>query len=824
MKKNNKSPVFILIASILTINLFTGCSQKKESPWDDLIISLVDTVYAGQEREVFLTDLSGGFYYDDVFRNGQRSDYGFSRFGDRLLAGWQILSPEGKPLDEPDFCYIRPHQIERHFLSGITETVECPPKQTGLLLTIEPDNIKQFNVKLFFDFRSLDTLESPAYNPVSIDESGAIVISREDGFGGFVAVAGLSRKSIELTGLKHGTEHPYSDNTGRVGITSDYEAFCYQHHSKKSLNISFGWGKTQELAIKNALSIYKERINWQNERTVWMRNVINQQAFYCENKSFEKAFNWARLNLAGLMLDRYNKQFLITGFPYSPYPDGWFTMMSLEGITASELSTETALNLIDVMIDYQNKDSLSDRYGMFPTAIFEDKIEYRIPEIAGLAAIAYGSLTDLNDVKDTVREDRFALALVRDLVGTLKYRMCQGTVVNGSNEHFLWDSPAAPNRSGATIESQVLFHRSRSFLQNYRRLDLIADLPSALVNQKGYDSFYMAGYGNLTITPGGAPGVSGSFELPLPWYKVSSMFFDDISGWCADRLLYLNNDSLKRIYEIKNEYGLKLPLKAPWTLRSMYNISRDSTQRVSLPLVTELNIHSSGRFKVLYKSFIENNLIAETGFRTLGSNEVDFQDAHLYQLDEAPYGTMSNGDVFLWTSDLLARYYIKDNSLDSLLYLTECLIERINDSGVAGGLPEAESGSLVTGEYHAAGNSIFAASLASFIRIASEYIIHVEPARGNYLRLRPKLPKEWGNYKIDCAYLGGRLTFERKSETVFRVSQQGIMPILRLALDMSTPLGRTAQLTVRLNSGEKQEVHFLTEDGEIWKSKVKNYE
>ncbi|MCF7810867.1 hypothetical protein K9N50_07750 [bacterium] len=823
MKKLKTYILPLFIASILGIYLFTGCSQKEETQWGDLLVSLVDTVFAGQNREVFLSDLSGGFYYDDAFRDGKRSDYGFSRFGNRLIAGWQITSPDGKPLDEPDFCYIRPRQIERHFLSGITETVECPPKQTGLLLTIEPDNVKQFNVKLFFDFRPLDSLESPEYNPVNIDESGAIVISRKDGFNGFIAVAGLSRKGVELTGIKHEIEHPYSDNIGRIGITSGYEALSYQHHSKKSLYISFGWGETKEKAIKNALSIYKNRTNGQNERIIWMKNILNQQAFYCENKSFEKAFNWARLNIAGLMLDRYNKQFLITGFPNSPYPDGWFTMTSLNGITASELSPETALNMIDVMIDYQNKDSLSDRYGMFPTKIKENKAEYRIPEIAGLAAIAYGSLTDLNDVKDTVREDRFALALVRDLVGTLKYRMCQGLVVNDSNEHFLWDGPAAPNRSGATIESQVLFHRSRSFLKDYRRLSLIADLPSALVNQKGYDTFYMAGYGNLAIEPGSVPGVSGTFDIPLPWYKVSSMFFDDISGWCADRLLYLN-DNYKRIYEIKNEYGLKLPLKAPWTLRSMYNISRDSTQRVSLPIVTELSIHSSGRLKGFYNSFIENNLIAETGFRTLGSNEVDFQDAHLYQLEEAPYGTMSKGDVLLWTSDLLARYYIKGNNLDSLLSLTEYLIDRVNNSGVAGGLPEAESGSLVTGEYHAVGNSIFAASLASFIRIASEYVIHIEPARGNYLRIRPKLPKEWGNYKIECAYLDGRLTFERKSETVFRVSQEGITPILRLVLDMSTPLGRTAQLTVRLNPGDKQEIHFLTEDGEIWKSEVKDYE
>ncbi|NQU06298.1 MAG: hypothetical protein HQ568_09420, partial [Calditrichaeota bacterium] len=481
--------ITFFIASIIT---FTGCSQKTESSWGDLLLSLVDTVYTGQNREVFLTDLSGGFYYDDAFRSGQRSDYGFSRYGNRLLAGWQIFSPDGKPLDEPDYCYIRPHQIERHFLSGLTETVECPPFQTGLLLTIHPDNVKEFNIKLIFDLRPLDELESPVYSPVIIDDSGIITLSRSDAKCGFIAVSGLSRKNVELTGITRLQEHPYSDNIGRVGVSNVFEAFNYHHHSSSPLDIAFGWGETKEIAAHNAARILNNRQEWQQDRVIWMRNVLNQQAFYCENKSFEKAFNWARLSLAGLLLKRNDEQFLITGFPYSPYPNGWFTMLSLDGITASELSSETAFNLIDIMIDYQNRDSLADEFGMFPTRIGEDEIEYRIPEIAGLAALAYENLTDLNDVQDTLRDDRFALALVRDMVGTLKYRMCQGLVVSDSNEHFLWDSPAAPNRMGATFESQALYNKTRSFLYNYNRLHIIADPPNALVNQKGKDANYMA--------------------------------------------------------------------------------------------------------------------------------------------------------------------------------------------------------------------------------------------------------------------------------------------------------------------------------------------
>ena len=828
MRKSIRYIIPFLTWLLPIIYLITGCAKDDSQFKDDLLTSLVDTVYAGEQGEVLLTNLTGGFYFDDAFRTQNRSEYGYSYWERKLIAGWEILDLKSNKIDtEPDVCIITPDKIERHFLSGVIETVECPIGLTGLLLTIDPGMQKGVIVKPMIDVRQIHEMESAFYNTQLHNESGTFVVSRTDKSGGFLAIAGISEKGFQQIDARLQIDHPLSEKLGRVSSTDVFQGSDYIYRSHKSFQISFGWGRTEEDAAFNADRILKTSPEWREERYKWMNNVLFTQAFTCDNRSFVRAFNWARLMLAGLMAERNGERFLITGIPHSPYPDGWFTMWSLDGIAASELSSETPLNLIDVIIDYQNQDSLSKKYGMFPGRISEDEIEYRIPEVGGLAAMKYQRLTNVMTKTDTVREDRLALALVTDLVGTLKYRMCQGLVVSGPYEHFLWDGPAAPEREGATIETQNFFTGLRNFLKGYKRLHMIADLPIALFDQSSFHMYYLAEYGNLTINPGGAPGVSGSYQIPLSWNIASQLFHNMLSGWGADRLRFLKekSDSLDaQLYSMHDNMGLSFPLTGTWTLSSMYEIDRDTTQRVSIPLFDWYFDITGGKRRKKQEDRDFNSYFGEVGFRSLPSTDDNYQEAHLYYLDDAPHGTMSMGDVLLWTSGYLGDIYVSTNDQDSLLGLVNALAERIENASIIGGLPEAENNvQLIEGD-NSVGNGIFAASQANFIYLVSTHILGLKPSRGNYIRIRPTIPEDWGNYRYDCSYLDGSFVFERVSRTDFIVSQNDIKPILRIVLDMSLPIARTAQVTVRLRPGERKHVSFSSEDGHIWKSKVVKYE
>lgn len=789
----------MLIITISFIFLIAGCSGKPKPLFcDNLLDMLVDTVYAGEKREVLLTDLTGGFYFDGAFRDQERGEYGFS-FGERkLLAGWEILDMDGNRIDdEPDFCVVYPDLIERHYLSGVIEKVECPPSRTGILLCIYPGRRKGIIFRPLFDFRRLDREENPHYKSRQHEETNSLVIYRTDQTGGWLAATVHPDDRITAADSTFLLEHHYGELIGRSAFSHAYTTGDYHHKSQKPFMIGFGWGDSLKGAVLTSRDILLSATDWRAERQRWMKDVLTAFNFRCENHTLEKTFAWARLTLAGMLVQKKGEKFLITGIPYSPWPDGWFTCFSSGGIAAMEGDPQTSFELLDAIIARQNMDTLSSKYGMLPGKMNEDGPEYRVPEIAGLATMAYRGLTERITWEDTTRSDSLAVMLARDLVGTVKYRLHQGLVVNAANEHFLWDSPAAPDRKGATLETQILFGEVREFLKRYNRLDQIADIPPSLLLTRGS---WKAGISDDTERPMGYTATdAGDFIIPLP---VGAAGFYDATGrrW-ADRLVYhqVGNKSIVLPPEMDSTRYVSIPISIIWDkLRG-----RD---------------HASG----ILTDFTKAGYIAEAGLRSLAESAVDYQADHLYQLDEAPYGTTSRGDVLLWTSWELAELYRRTERWDRMLNLVEALSQRVLSAGVIGGLPEAESGQVAGSTDNSVGSPVHSTSLACFIRIVAENIIGIKPARSNYVRVIPRVPDEWGNYRIESSFSGGSFSVERCSDGVWIVSQHGIEPNLSIGLNLSGTLGKSARHSLKLDPGDMVKVRFFLTDDKRWKCEVKN--
>ncbi|HHE47322.1 MAG TPA: hypothetical protein ENL08_06450, partial [Bacteroidetes bacterium] len=599
-------------------------------PCDRLLDSLVDTVYAGQDREVLLTDLTGGFYYDDAFRNQARSEYGFSYWERKLITGWLILDPDGNPADDdPDICLVRPDRIERLYLSGVTETVECPLNRTGLLLTVKPGGKKGIILRPYFDFRRLDREETPQYESRFVREANSIVVSRVDHSGGWLALRmDAGDRIIKATEIIRIT-HPVSELTGRPSISEVMAAGDLVHESGKPARFAFGWGLTRNDALDNAREIFETEVQWRDERRERMISTLETFSFECGNTGFQKAFAWARLSFAGLVAARDDGNFLITGIPFHPYPDGWHTALSLNAVALSDGNPVRALDMLDAIATRQNRDSTSVHYGMFPGRIGEDGIEYRIPEIAGLAALCYQDLTSRLTAADTVRDDEFALALVRDLLGTARYRLHDWMVVSGADEHFLWDGPAAPDREGVTIETQVLYDAVRNFLKGYKRLNLIADVHPEML-QRGATWRKVNHAGEIKIPKLLSYRVLETYDIPLPISEVMYFLGGRWDKPWADRL----------VYHADGSGGLTI----------LPPVS-DTTRCVSIPLALSW-YQGRGRVRLLrdMDRFTSAGMLTPSGLRSLAETEDEYQPAHQYQLDDAPYGTTSQGDVLLWTS------------------------------------------------------------------------------------------------------------------------------------------------------------------------------
>lgn len=801
----------------------TGCGKPENPLKDDTLALLVDTVQVGENREVFLTDMTGGFFYDNALGDPLRGEYGYSRLERKFIAGWQVLDLVGDTLDlNGEVSLVHPHFIERTYDSGLIERVECPFRQPGLLIDLEVKRHKQTLFRPQFDFRSLAEESSGEYSCEWNDEECILSVSLMHGTNGWVSLQFPAGSSF-LPGRE--IERIYHDLgviTGRVSVSLvDIEGDILIRGGKAT--VAMGWGESREQSIAAAAEIMRNRKQTRADRIAWMQNIIDDRTFYCENRKFEAVHAWAELSLASLIYEAGNETFMLSGIPFNPCPDGWNTLYAIPGIVELPNGRQTAVELVRAVINRQNTDSLSVNYGMFPGKISGEEIEYRIPEISGLVALALEKVfpgagkraVNQNAESDTTRIliegdttdykaqykflDECVLALLKDLLGTTENRIHAGFVLSDAKGHCLWDGPTAPDRAGATIESQLLLSAIRNYLMDYRRLQTIApDIPQSLLS-------YRSAYSSVTIFSGSSEISAftstplGEFSIPLDFRSSLSAMQDRRTGNWGD-LIRINYNSQTEKYT---------PTELDTTPRMTYP--------VFLGLLKENDRKASVKIlDVLYR----DGYLGEAGIRSLAEIDKNYEPEHLYYDVDSPCGTMSKGDVLLWTSYPLSRFMFNDERWDSLGAYTERLTDRLLIEGVIGGLHEAESNLPDVKGDKIVGNGVFASSLAGLVWIYNKALLSFDPRLERYLELEPRVPPGWGSYYIERGCYGGKVWIERIDEYTYKVGQRAIKPNLRIKLGVIIESGRETQQSLRLYPGDSVLVEFSKTDDGYWKGKV----
>jgi len=791
----------------------------------DVIANLADTVYAGENREVLLTDLTGGYYFDDAFRQPDYGEYGYSRWGWRYVAGWRATRLDGQPLDdEPVAAVSLPDVVERRYRSGLIECVELPPERPGMLLTLKT-NRGGLALRPLFDIRDISREDAPEYVLHDAAANG-VAVARRDLKGGWLATLWSGGVRFSQESGNERIDYRSGAQRGRTGVATCRTIGEMVLSKSGKMQVAFAWGKSPEEAFAAARTILVDQKDWRGERRKWMLRFLSAVSFQSEDQRFPRAFTRARLTLAALIvtrpiggpdsLARYSNSqtFLFTGIPYQPYPDGWFTMFSLPGIAAMEGTPDLTLKLIPPILARQNRDTSSAKYGMLPGRIDQNGPEYRAPMISGLAAMAYNDFNYRLIAKDTVLEESLARACLNDLLGTARHRLVNGITAGDTADHIFWDGPAAPRRAGATIETQVLFGKTRQFLMRYPRLDVIApDVPPSLLKDDpaGWTvtSFHIKGPKKLVDAADEAwrtkryvAGATEIFTQPLPT-DVALMYFNFLGREPeADRLPLVIQDSL--------------PLLQP--------TEPDTTVRAALFLAHHWEF--TGDKKGLAKMMGHAETYGMTtpfGLRSLSPEAPDYQPQHLYYLEESTAGSVFLGDALLWTSGILGDAYIVAEEWKNLRQMVFNLADFSLASGAVGALPEATDAETITDEMTINGSPVFSASLAEYIRLVTGGLLGIVPERGRLLRLRPRLPDDWGNFRVETAYLSGRVWLERKSATVWRVGEEGIAPDLRVVLDIIPAPDERAQTSLRLVPGDELKVTFTPITEGVWKAEVEGY-
>jgi len=800
---NPKKAILLLI---VISTFLSGCTREPGLLIDrDYIDSLADTIYAGEDRLVFLSNSTGGYYFDDAFSRPLRSECGYNRGERRIMSGYEIANSDGIALDaEPEFIIAHPEWIERRYNGGLVERIEMPLNKPGLILEIKSRNRDGIIFRPHFDFRHLDSEDAPLYVSDWDQESSVLTIARTDSTGGWLATACSEKVSYRESDRIHRSTHRMSELSGRPEVTVGWSPGEFLSESAGHLTFSFGWGVDQQSAVKTAQELQNNLQQLRSARRNRTSHILNHIVLRCENKTFERAFAWARLVLSQLIVDN---KYLLTGIPYSSYPDGWHTCMALPGIVSYGIDPEPEFDILENIVANQNNNELSTQYGMFPGAIREDGIEYRVPEIAGLAAMAYKRLTEVSLTPDVPRDDRFATALTRDLMGTCRYRLKLGLVYTAQSAHFLYDYPAAPDRSGATIETQVLFYKVREFLKLFPRIEEVApEMPLSLINGTSHQMQREEWIEYIVA------GTIGDFVLPvmlqstmIPYYNIK----DDV--W-ADRLVFpekrhVPSDSMKD--EKTNDDKITTP-----------NSILDS--RVSQ--IAALGWYYAGDHRQnlkLYELARNEGLIGLTGFRSLSPNEPDYESTHVYLNEDAPTGTKAKGDVLVWTNGMLADILATAEQFNSLWTLTGRLADRVINQGVTGALPEAENAEPNDLQLDIVGSPVHLTATAEFVRFVIDILLGIDHRPGSYVTIRPRFPDNWGETKLQIKHGQGSIILQRNRDGVYIISQTGIKPYLTLALETVPEPGERVLGSVRLFSGEEAEIDFVKSEGGRWKASTR---
>jgi hypothetical protein len=800
----------------------------------EVINNLADTVYAGENRQVLLTDLTGGYYFDDAFRESDLGEYGYSVWGWRLVAGWNLLDLNNSPLDEePQLTLVRTGEVERRYSSGVAEWVELPPELPGMLVTMKCRAHQGLVFRPCFDIRRFDREEAPEYELFTGSPKREIAVARRDRAGGWVGVAWSSKWKFIAAAGERRVLHPRGDLTGRVGVTHEYQAGEFTAGSGG--DIAFGWGASAESAIAIAREILTKQKAWRAARRDWVQRTLEPVKLECEDRNAMRAFARARLTLAGMIATRpvisltvkdvdssdirtfalsKAHTFVLTGVPYSPFPDGWFTMFSLPGIAAMEGTPEQTLKLIPTILAWQNTDTASTKFGMLPGRIDHEGAEYRVPMISGLAAMGYERLKNRLVPRDTTLEDNLTIAAVRELFGVVKHHLTYGMAVNDADEHFLWDSPAAPPREGVLIESQVLFAKMREFLRYNKRLEeIVPGIPASLLEDKpsgrsltaykirGPKKFIDDAISRLGLEHYVADTV-GVYPEPLSTQEIMESFKGLGNPLEADRLpLYLQDG-----IPVPDFFAPDTILRVSGFLAKYWQYSNDKKHL--------------GRMLEDYRTA---GMISDRGVLSLEPGATDYQPVHEYHLDEAPQGTTSRGDVLLWSAGALGDIYIVQEAWGALQALIQNLTLRLQTTGVVGGLSEAENAEPYPDQSNGTGSPVFAASLAEFVRLYVEGLIGIVPEPGRLVRFRPRMPEDWGNFRVEFRYLDGTIRIERRSPTHWILGEEGIEPDVRLVLDIIPAPDERAQTSLRLVPGDELKVTFTTINEGVWKAEVEGY-
>jgi glycogen debranching enzyme len=357
---------FFSIVIVFHLLVLAGCSHKHDLARpisiDEFAIEVTDT-----SREVAYTNKQAGFFYTESNRGHRSAWQGWNVMAKEILEDYQITDG-GRPLRKTNVksATVLPHQLQRHYDSGVRETVTLLDSLDALVIQIVDLNEKLVSIQpLFRDSRSLDDFIVKSRDGILLTaQRKHLQRTAKADYPVWIGIAATpSTISTEVKERADTVGSSFSPAYLQVPVFSATATFI----------IVAGDSEEETVALASLLSKqYKEHIA---QRRARMENLLNRSFLRTDNSRFDKAFHWALLSADALIMNQVKKG-IFAGLPWFNNYWGRDSFIALPGATLVTGNFAEAREILRSFAEWQQVNPGSPNYGRIPNLVTTGSMQY----------------------------------------------------------------------------------------------------------------------------------------------------------------------------------------------------------------------------------------------------------------------------------------------------------------------------------------------------------------------------------------------------------------------------------------------------------------
>ncbi len=680
------------------------------------------------DREVFLADGRGTYYYDALADPQRNPAMGLVAGGFRVLDGWRWGFPADLDGDgEPDSTGLgpadivegvaRPDFVARSyaeadtsgFLGGLVRRFQGPDLKEltevvtlgdGALVVSVPDSVGTLDFLPALSDRRADGYQTEA-------RGNTLLVARTD----YTAPRGTSRRPVWLAVAAEGGEartrgvdlaERYPRDLGARDRALAPGAVRFESPG----TVALATGMTPEAAAAAAEAALRSAGSTLERRQRRLAAVVEDVGIETEDEDFDRAFRWARLTLEELVVEDTSGFEIATGIPGAQAQPGWNMLQTLRGAFLATGEWERAADLLKRYAGSQRFDRRIDIFGRAPSRFENGRPVYETADAQAVLVAALGDYLRTTGDNDLVLGNRTLfwrnpVYVQRGYEDRNQLRAASGLVRAPENQTWV-QVPEGRRRERARGPEPV--EVQARYLANLRTMQRLARIMGVSAQSRAYaDSARAFGA------------------------RVERAFLADDRGGPV----------------LADAVGRPNPTLRPSGLLALDGLNLDpETERAVVRRLAEALAYPHG---------------VSTRPQTDSTFYPFLTEPEFYSPAEARY----EGAVWTALSGPLVSALVDAGAPDRAYEQTEALIRQLLDRGVVGAISEnLDAHPRPTAEGDEAlpdpgGAPVQPYTLAEFVRNAYEDYAGVRYRAGNDVVLAPHLPESWGETAITFRVGGG---------------------------------------------------------------------